>query len=493
MKYETELRDVYHDCVEAFPKILGIRLFSLSVILIMAAIGCNPAQVETSKQEGATQTEEFRETESAMAHRPVLTRIFWQDRGKGVVYSGDLFRESGGFKIQQDVVEGFPELSMEKNDMVQMAAVDGAVIVGVRDKSDGTYKSGWIEIATGVEEESHGDHSHWHYDSNAKVRTVKLDEKQGNPAHVYHYGKFIYIANDKNNGFTQVRPSTIDGSSNDQAESTFFGGGGGHITLAAVGDRIAYSSWIDRKGENAGRVDVVDLRGGETVPSYSFHLDRGGIHGAAACGNRVFFAPSHGVCWVDCDFDFALNQDTIEIHSLSLDQTSTGTDYRTGAFECFENHLLCIANSRNDAPALCVIDGTTPSPKVLRVSCGEIEKGMRVSSVRATHTVDNRSLAFAFAEGTGQREKLLVFDLDPDQDRDFSDAVLHKTIDVGRSQLEGHFGHHGIAFLDDHRTAVVSNPGDGTLAVLNLEEQEFVETIHVGGQPTHLVCHGGPE
>ncbi len=73
--------------------------------------------------------------------------------------------------------------------------------------------------------------------------------------------------------------------------------GGGHITLAAIENRVAYATWIDRQGDNLGRVDVVPLQRDSTA-GYSFHLPSGGIHGATANSGKVFFAPADGICWV---------------------------------------------------------------------------------------------------------------------------------------------------------------------------------------------------
>lgn len=490
MNYEEELKYFSGTKKRQLDANLAVALFFAGVAFLASAVGCGSAFLRTANAEDSSPSSATVDvSEKEDAKERLLTRLFWQDRTHGLIYSGDLSRQSGGYKLQPAVVKEFPLLDTDKYDLVQMAIANGSLIVGVRDRADGLDMSGWIEIATGVEEEDHGDHSHWHYDGSAKVRSQTLDKEQGNPAHVYCYGKYVYIANDKKSGFTQVKTRT----GNERAEARFISGGGGHITLAAVVDRIAYSTWIDREGDNAGRVDVVDLRGDHDAPRYSFNLPSGGIHGATACGNRVFFAPTKGVCWVDCDFDFALDKDTVEIHHLSLDGEPGENNYRTGAFESFRNHVLCIANSKSGSPSLCIIDGTTPSPKVVRISCGDLEEGTRVSTAKATATLDGRCFAYAFAEGAGVDEKLLIFELDPNKDRNFGDAVLHKVIDVGKSQLDGHFGHHGITFLDDGKTAVISNPGDGTLAVLDLLAQEIVQTIEVGGQPTHLVSHGGPE
>jgi hypothetical protein len=416
----------------------------------------------------------------------ILTRLFWQDRTNGAVFTGDLSLAENEYTVSKLKVNNFPEISPAENDLVQMQIADGRLIVAVRDHADGKKKSGWIEIDTGVEEEDHGDHSHWLYSYDATVSSSTLDDKQGNPAHVYRYGKSIYIANDKNNGFTQLTPTSNRSSS----DAKFFSGGGGHITLAAVANRIAYSTWIDRSGDNCGRVDVVDLRSKSSEPRYSFTLPAGGIHGAGACGNRVYFAPASGVCWVNCDFDFTKNSDTVSINHLSLDEDQNGTDYRTGAFESFEDHMLCIANSKSGTPALCVINATAPAPVVTRIVCDDLQEGLKLSTVKATKIVGNKCFAFAFAEGEELDEKLLVFELDPNEDRKFDDAKLVNTIEVGASKLEGHYGHHSITFLGDQKTAVVTNPGDGTLSIVDLVKQDVSQTVDVGGRPTHLVCYG---
>lgn len=465
-------------------RLQNLRL-ALFMMCVAGVVGCS-TETPIAKSNIALPTKTKSRVSSNKKKAPrVLTRLFWQDRSDGAVYGGDLSIQDNEYQISKAKVKNFPEISTADNDLVQMQVVRGCLVVAVRDNSDGQEKSGWIEIETGVEEEEHGDHSHWHYESEATVSSVTLDTEQGNPAHVYRYGNDIYIANDKINGFTRIQRSG-GGSST----AKFFRGGGGHITLAAVADRIAYSTWIDRAGDNSGRVDVIDLRGQSTEPRYSFNLPVGGIHGAGACGNRVYFAPASGVCWVNCDFDFVKDHDTIAIEHLSLDEDPDGTDYRTGAFESFEDHMLCIANSKSGSPALCVINATAPKPVATRVPCDEIEEDLRLSTVKATKVVGNQCFAFAFAEGKGLDEKLLVFELDPNGDRNFDDARLVNTIQVGASELQGHFGHHAITFLGDLKTAVVTNPGDGSLSIIDLVEQKVIQTIRIGGQPTHLVSYG---
>lgn len=475
------MKNQKHFCRPRFRK----RLL-LTVMLAAGLTGCTNEPAITNNSAVSTGESKDEATFSGSSSNRILTRLFWQDRTDGAVYSGDLSCDESKYAVSKLKVKNFPQLSPGENDLVQMKVADGQLIVGVRDHADGKHKSGWVEIDTGVESHDHGNHSHWVYSDDAAVSSATLDDKQGNPAHVYRYGKHIYIANDKNNGFTQIKSAGNRGPST----AKFFQGGGGHITLAAVANRIAYSTWIDRSGDNSGRVDVINLRSQSSQPSYSFNLPVGGIHGAGACGNRVYFAPANGVCWVNCDFDFVKNSDSVSVEHLSLDEDPNGTDYRTGAFESFEDHILCIANSKSGAPALCVINGTAPEPVVTRIACDELEDGLKLSTVRATKVVGNKCFAFAFAEGEGLKESLLVFELDPNGDRCFDDAKLANTIEVGASKLEGHFGHHGIAFLGNRKTAVVTNPGDGTLSVIDLVTQKVIQTVGVGGQPTHLICYG---
>jgi hypothetical protein len=68
---------------------------------------------------------------------------------------------------------------------------------------------------------------------------------------------------------------------------------------------------------------------------------------------------------------------------------------------------------------------------------------------------------------------------------------------VGPSCVEGHFGHHSIAFDADFRHAFIANPGDGTLSILPLaslgSKPAISATFKLGGSPTHLIARGGKD
>ncbi len=114
--------------------------------------------------------------------------------------------------------------------------------------------------------------------------------QQGNPAHLYQYGGQFFLANDKLNGYTRIDPKKYekdkDGKLGKDAPR-FLIGGGNHITLAVVDDKVGYSCWIDGNGPSKGRVDVTPITTKEkTEPAYSFTLPSGGIHDATACAGR---------------------------------------------------------------------------------------------------------------------------------------------------------------------------------------------------------------
>lgn len=200
---------------------------------------------------------------SAAAEAPrVLTRVFFQDRAEGVVKWADVH---WGFPPQLGPVEtvaGSPKLDAERQSLVQMRASGGQLLVGVRDNSGGFFRSGWVLIDSGVDQDSHGDHSHWSYPRAPRVRSFALDEKQGNPAHVYTYDNVFYVANDKLNGYTRLDPAMVtekDTPEQIRRRAAFHLGGGNHITLAVSGG-YGFSAWTDREGPNRGRVDITSVK-----------------------------------------------------------------------------------------------------------------------------------------------------------------------------------------------------------------------------------------
>ncbi len=425
----------------------------------------------------------------------VLTRLIFQDDDARTLKWADLLAGNPPQLGPIRTVSGFPKLDTEHQSLVQMEAAAGMILVGVRDDDDGQFQSGWVLIDTGVDGEEHGEHSHWSYPRSPMVRAQVLDKQQGNPAHLYVYDGVFYLANDQKNGFTRLDPSGIsakDDSVTICQRAAFHAGGGGHITLAAVGNSVAYSSWIDREGTNKGRVDVTPLSSaGTTKPSYSFQLPLGGIHGAVANQGKVFFAPSDGICWVNADPSLKTDPKKVAIQHLSLGKDGD-RPRRTGAFATYGKHVAFVAGTGPKAE-VGFIDASANDIKLHRLTVPMAE-GNRPSGLEFVQPRKGSPLAFVFHDHPADVEapyRLSLLEVDPNRDGDWADARIGTELDVGKARVDGHAGHHSVAFDADRRRAIFSNPGDGTLTVLDLESRKMVTEFRVSGVPSKLIAQGG--
>ncbi len=425
-------------------------------------------------------------TKVAPAQPRTITRLFWQDSDSNSVRWSNL-QKGTDWTIKAADISAFPKLDKEQCSLVQMEEAEGVLLTGVHDQEDGTVQSGWIAIDSGVEQEAHGDHFHWKFTAEPKVKTAKLDTEQGNPAHVYLYDNQFYLANDKKDGFTVVDPKALGAG---KPADRFFRGGGGHITMAAVENKVCYSTWIDREGDNMGRVDVVPLTSG-AGKGYSFQLPSGGIHGATANSGRVFFAPSDGVCWVDADVNLTKSADKVSANHLSLGKDATDKPLRTGAFTNHMNWVLFVTGT-GEAAQLCMVDAKSTKPSVIKFPLN-LAAGTTATTPTAVKTATGKHCVFIFQESKDgqQAEKLLAIELDANSDGNLSDAVVAKTIEVGASKIEGHGGHHEIAITPSRRFAVLTNPGSGSIWVVGLKDFDVQAKLNVGGTPTRVVVVGG--
>jgi DNA-binding beta-propeller fold protein YncE len=110
--------------------------------------------------------------------------------------------------------------------------------------------------------------------------------------------------------------------------------------------------------------------------------------------------------------------------------------------------------------------------------------------------VDGKAYAFVFhdrVKDADAEDVLEVIALDPNGDGDLADAKSVKELKVGKSAVEGHFGHHDLAFDGDRKYGFFTNPGAGTVSVLSLKTLDVVATFTVGGTPTALVARGGED
>ena len=125
-----------------------------------------------------------------------------------------------------------------------------------------------------------------------------------------------------------------------------------------------------------------------------------------------------------------------------------------------------------------------------------VKKGTRAVTQQVAVTADGKAYALVFhdhAKGVDVEDALEIVALDPNGDGDCSDAKVLKTLKVCKSAVEGHFGHHDMAFDAEKQFGFFTNPGDGTISVLWLKSLDVVNTFKVGGTPTALVALGSRE
>lgn len=422
-------------------------------------------------------------------------RVFFQDDQTHSLKWADLYVGKGSTLGPVSEIRGFPKLDPTHQALVQMESSESFLLVGVRDEEDGQFQSGWILIDSGVRKEEHGDHFHWQYSLEPKVRSMVLDKQQGNPAHVYCYDGVFYVANDKLGGCTRIDPKAITDSDTAESivkKSAFHLGGSGHITLAAVNDSYIFATWIDRQGEHAGRVDVCNVSNhGNGKLIGSIKLPTGGLHGATACGNRAFFAPADGICWINVPAANSWNVDDLAVHHISLGKDGD-KPVRTGAFSVFDKYV-CFTTGGGATAKLNWIDSSASSPVVKSVTLA-MHDSNKPAGLELTNTRQHKAVAFIFhdhPQETDAPNKLTIVNLDVNNDGTWSDSKIIKELDVGKANVEGHGGHHSIGFSADKQTGVITNSGDGTATLLRLDTFETVATIQLGGSPSKAIVVGG--
>ena len=432
-----------------------------------------------------------------------VTRLIWQDRASGSLCWGEVFR-SGKWTVTAAPLPGFPKLTAGQQDFSQMDHHDGWIVASVRGRKNEAGElgaSGWVAIDSGVRAVPHGNHSDWTYPQLPSVRTTSLSAEGGNPAHMYVYDGRFFMANDSVNGFSMLNPADFR-QPNTQPAAAFFTGGGRHITLAAIANKVCYATWIDAEGENAGRVDVVNLqRPAAESLAYSLRLPTGVIHGATANSGKVFFAPRDGICWVTADENASSKPENVTVQHLSLGSDPENQQpLRTGAFVNHRNWVL-FTTGRGENSALCLLNAAEAQPQVVKLPIN-VSDGLALTSPEVVLAAGGRRLAFVFQDRTeggadgevanAPQELLTVIELDPNRDRDFRDARVLQSIPVGPSRVQGHSGHHALACDSEGRHAVITNPGDGTIWVITLNDLKVQAKSLVGGELGSIAAIGAP-
>lgn len=468
--------------------------FLLLIIVLTTMVVIEPTLLKAEAPQPGNQTK----TKSKKKKKPrTVCRLFFQDDETKTVKWADIVAGQTLKMESPTIVKGFPKIDAEDQNLVQMKSSAGTILLGVRDHAGGENQSGWIFIKSGVKEESHGDHSHWYYKKQPRVIATKLDDKQGNPAHLYCYQGVFYLANDRNSGYTRLDPQTFLDQPAQKIKTGFHRGGGNHITLAVADGKTGYSSWVNGGGPKKGVVDVTPIKpeGNEKI-AYSFTLPAGVIHGATTCEGKVFFAPADGICWCEADLNpLPQNQSKVKLHHISLGKNEeTKKPNRTGAFTTFRNYVLFLSGKGTSA-RLCLINAKQEQPALTSVSLNMLD-GNAPTGLKVIKTDSGKRFAFVFhnhPKELEQNEYLSVIDLDPNADLDFEDARIMKQIKVGASKVVGHSGHHDISFDHAGRYAFWTEPGTGKIQALSLKSLEPIGTFTVSGTPTRVIAIGQQE
>ena len=429
---------------------------------------------------------------SAQTVRPTtITRLFWQDRETQKLSYANL-TTTNKWNLSRGWVKGFPALDAATQSVGTINYAAGMLMVAVRHGENAASESGWLAIEPGVFEEPHGSHKHWKYTRVPEVKSRQLNTQQGNPSAMSVYDDTFYLASEITHRFIQARPQLLKANGSGSTVRSFSGGGGG--ALAVVGNSVCYATWNDVTGENAGRVDVVNLQNssGDQI-SYSFNLHSGSIQAATTNSGKVFFAPADGLCWVNADM--SASQAGVTATAVSLGQNAdTGEPLRTRSFANQRNWVMFTTGS-GISSSFCLINAAMPTPSVVKLPI-PVADGLQITDPQVVLSLGKR-YAFMFQDridaASSVQEMLTVVELDPNRDKDFSDAVVKQTIPVGASKVDGLRGHHSICFDAYGRHAVITNPGDGVLTILSLQNMKVQAKFQVGGVPEGTVAVGAPE
>ena len=418
-----------------------------------------------------------------------ITRLFWQDRETQQLSYADLVA-SGKWGLQRGWVKGFPKLDSEKQHLSQMQSSGGVVMVAVSDGDQGKSQSGWVAFDSGVFEEPHGNHFHWRYTRTPTVGQSKLDSQQGNPSRVYDYNNTFYVPTSSKTGFVQAVPGSLKISGSAKGVRSYTGGGG-RTSLAAVNGSVCYATWSDDDGENAGRVDVVNLKKPSDQPVYSFRLPSGAIHSATANAGKVFFATGNGVYWVSADTSLTGSAETVQVNTVALDSNAASS---TGELTNEGSSVIFTAGTA-DLSTICIVNAAFSTPAVTKLPIS-VAEGLRLANLRTVLSLGKR-YAFVFQErvdpASDVKEQLTVVELDPNRDRSFNDARVKATMPVGASKVNGDYGHHDITFDAYGRYAVLTNPGDGALTLMSVSDLRVRARFLVSGVPDNIIAVGASE
>lgn len=415
----------------------------------------------------------------AQMRATTITRVFWQDRETQRLSYADV-TTTNQWNLKRGWVTGFPKLDAAEQSLGHMNQAGGLLALNVTGAS-----GGWVAIDSGAYEEPHGNHTHWKYNKLPATKLSNLKSDKTADSRSYVYDNQLYVTDPALSGFTKANPSAVRyGGSN---ATRFFKGGSGKMAVAAVNNAVAYATH-----EKTGQVDVVNLLKAPSEPAYGFTLGAGDVSAATANSGKAFFAHEGGISWVFADTTTSKSADSVQVNKVADSSTSKTP---MAAVNSFANQRNWIVFTDSANSTVCLINAAAQNPQVVRLPIAMAE-GLKLSDPSVVLSLGKR-YAFVFQERTDAfqtiQEQLTVIELDPNRDRDFSDAKVKVSIPVGASRVSGGDGHHGICFDAYGRHGIITDPADGILSVMSVQKMAIVAKFQVGGIPDRIMAVGAPE
>ena len=442
---------------------LTLYSFSSIALLIAVLLPCTTADGQTQRKK-------------------TITRVFWQDLESGKLNYADL-ATTDKWHINRGFVQGFPELEAGKQKLGPMQQIGKTLMVSVNSAGD-AGESKLAAIDSGVFEQPHGNHAHWVYSNLPQVRNMLPVTGVATKSMAINNQYFFGLSDQR---FVAADPNQMMLQGNSNALRMMKGGGDGG-SMAVANNGFGFATWNESEGDHAGQVDVVNLRN-PNVAASSFKIGSSGISAVTANSGKVFFAHDGGLSWTSVNQAFNANQSVPTVNPVLNSELNS----KPSSLINERNWVLFTANG--EQPSLCMCNAAAGQPGLLKLPI-PVEQGLRLSEPKTKLSLGKR-YAFFFLEredaGSELQEQLVVIELDPNRDFDFSDARVAKQIPVDASKIDGDRGHHQICFDAFGRFAVFTNPGDGLLSVMTLNDLVVRVRFRVGGVPERVVAVGAPE
>ncbi len=422
----------------------------------------------------------------------VNTRVFWQDAESQKLSYGDVVT-TDAWSLRRGWVTGFPTVDAESQRLGPMQQIEGKLLVGLDNRGNRSLPAGWVGIDSGVFQEPHGNHFHWKYTNAPVVRQQKLDPGPGGPTGLFVYNQRFFVASEQ--GFTRVSPAqlSIDGTST--AATGAVRANAEKRSLAAV-NNVCYTTWSDSEGENAGRVDVINMADrGSNAPAYSFKLPTGEIEATTANNGKVFFAHDGAISWLYADTSLSGNAGAIQPRPVTMAGNDPWDLSQPPQSLVNARNWVLFCHGSGERAVLGLINAAAQNPQAIAVPI-QTEDGLTLSAPATVLSLGKRyALVFQIKTDPSSdiQEQLTIIELDPNRDNNFVDARVKLNVPVRSGLVEDQIIPPDVGFDAYGRFAIFTSPGESRLNVMTMNDLKVRVRFNVGGAPSRIVAVGAPE